>query len=510
MPKLGRTTIVVALAATGAIALSTVTALPSTAAALEEKALARLSAPFIDWNVTLEPRADDPQVLTLEFDSPLLKRRVTNTVFVPDSYQDDGQPSPVLYSLHGTIFPQLNNPALQPVSKHEALLAVTGAGGGWRQTELSKFDSQLHRAKFLVVAPDTSLAKPWCETCVWIDGRDDIVTNVGSPVTAETLPADSHLHQELYPLIEKLFNVRKDRGGRGVTGFSMGAWAAFVQGFKHPDKYGFVAPVSSVYDMMTAPDLEVFLDANGYLRDQGYGTSVTHEVWWRNFNPADIASNVAGVDQRIVFTTGDACFTPKSALSPDCRAYPAALNPLAAFIEVLAHRQFNIARRDLAAKGVTVRLVEMPGVHGANNHRAYSDYIVPEANRVFAEGVKTPRIFSYKAVEKCFSVWGYSVDIERPNDEFLSLVDARMDGRRFGVAGSGVVTILTPPKFTPGSEHTVTITPDSGKPEKASLRADSNGRLPVRIALGSKHLINQSSVTELLALPSRNVNVVID
>src|SRR5690606_31146131 len=144
------------------------------------------------------------------------------------------------------IFPQLNNPALQPVSKHEALLAVTGAGGGWRQTELSKFDSQLHRAKFLVVAADTSLAKPWCEACTWMDGRDDTGATVGSPVRAETSPAASPLPPGRDPLIEMPTTLRVAGGGRGVPARAVGCRAAFVQGVKQPDMYGFAAPVSSV------------------------------------------------------------------------------------------------------------------------------------------------------------------------------------------------------------------------------------------------------------------------
>lgn len=468
-----------------------------------------LPAPYSNWDVTLEPNAN-PQVLTLEFNSPLLDRRVTNTVYVPDSYQDSGQPSSVLYSLHGTVFPQINDPALQPVTQYEALLAVTGAGGGYEQTKLSRFDTQLDRAQFLVVAPDTTLGKPWCETCVWVDGRDDIIPNIGSPVTAETVPADSHLHEELYPLVEELFNVRTDRGGRGVTGFSMGAWAALLQGFKHPDKYGFVAPVSFVYDGLSAPELRVFLDANGYLRDQGYGTSITHEIWWRNFNPASIAGNVSGIDQKLVLTGGDACIGAESAASPDCVAYPALRHPLAALIEVLAAHQFEIARRDLASKGIPAQLVQSPGVHGANNHRMYADYIVPEANKLFARDVASPSTFSYQAVEKTFGVWGYDVTVDRPNDEFLTLSDARTDGTAFTLTGTGTVDVRTPAEFTPGSTHTVNVTPDRGAATTTTVTADAHGRLPIRVGLGATSLLDQSIITELLGVPARTARVTVD
>lgn len=442
---------------------------------------AGLPAPYANWHVTLRPEATNPQVLTLEFDSPTAGVRMVNTVFVPDSYRSTGAPSPVLYSLHGTIFPELDNHLLDPVTSHEELLAMTGPGGGDKQTQRYRADTQLAAAKFLFVAPDTTQGQPWCETCTWIDGRADLLPNVPS-VTARPRQADTFLHKELFPLVEHLFNVRTDRGGRGVIGFSMGGWSALLQGFKHPDDYGFVASVSGLYDPLSDAAISALIDVVGYLRDQGYGTELTDNTWWRNFSPADTITNAVGTGQTLLMTSGDACLPLASLAAPDCRAYPPLLNPAATTIELLIDGQFQRAKQGAQAAGMPVTFVQKPGVHGANNHDVYAHDIVPAANAAFGRTLPAPATFTYRAVEKNFSVWGYDIAVTRPTDEFLEL-NGRTDGRELSVTGSGTVTVTTPGTFPAGTAHQVTVQVGSGNPQTAISTADTSGHVSARLTL---------------------------
>src|SRR5690606_24694246 len=186
-----------------------------------------------------------------------------------DSYRPDGPALPVMYYLHGTIQPTLDNPLFGPITKNEALLDAIGPGGGAVQTDIFRFEKQLDKAKFVLVAPDTSRENTICDTCIWQDGQDDAVPNA-HPVPAETLPADSFLHKELYPLIEDMFTVRSDRAGRAVMGFSMGGVAAYLQGMRHPDQYALSASVSGVLDVLDEPGGRAIWESMGYMRDQGY------------------------------------------------------------------------------------------------------------------------------------------------------------------------------------------------------------------------------------------------
>ncbi|PXY16713.1 hypothetical protein BA062_38630 [Prauserella flavalba] len=492
----------------GILALLIGNALAGSAAATAEPPLTRpLSAPYAQWDVSVAPFQGNARTLEVDFNSPLMHRRVTNLVYLPDSYAPDGVPSPVLYYLHGTVLQELDNPVLDPVTKQESLLYMVSAGGGYRQTQLMGFQSQLSRARFVVVAPDANPAASWCHNCGWIDGRSHLLPNL-PPVTGEQVPGDTFLHQELYPLIEHLFNVRTDRAGRGVSGFSMGGYAAMIQGMKHPDDYAFVGSVSGVYEILTEPRLRAIWEALGYLRDQGYGTGLTEEVWWRNYDPSQLATNLAGTGTKFLLSYGDACL---SRAAVGNAAYPPLRNPAAASIEFVLNANNSLGVRDLAAKGIPVQVVTLPGVHGANDHRVYSDYLVAAANDTFTHSVPDPATFSYRTVNPTFSVWGYDVSVHRSADEFLSLDNARRDGTSFTVTGTGQAEGDTPATFAPGSTHQVVLTAGDGSTVTRAVTADGSGRLPVSVDLGPSNLLPQQTLTDALALSSaRTVTVRID
>jgi len=460
---------------------SSAAVLPSTAS---------LPPPFRGWNVTVTPHEGQQQVLDVSFDSPLLQRRITNRVYLPDSYRADGPPSPVMYYLHGTVLPILDNPLFGPITKHEALLDAVGPAGGAVQTDLFRFETQLHKARFVVVAPDTSRDGTICDTCIWLDGRKDIVPNL-HPVTAETLPADSYLHTELYPLIEELFNVRTDRGGRGVMGFSMGAIAAYLQSMRHPDKYALTGAVSGALDVLDEVGARAIWESVGYMRDQGYGTGLTHEAYWRGHNPKDIASNLSGIDHEVMTTAGDACLSLTSLTHPDCRRLPPVTNPAATVVETIIARQYGLYSRTLPKAGVKEVRVQSPGVHGANNDRVYAEKLVPWANQVFERGVVQPAAFRFRSVDTEFSVWDYQVSVQRNGVEFLDMTDVARNGRSFQLRGSGVVTVLTPAEFTPGSSYQVTGTADNGDESQQTVIADDGGRLRIVVDLGRAAVVDK-------------------
>ncbi|WP_169720961.1 alpha/beta hydrolase [Thermocrispum municipale] len=445
---------------------------------------AGLPDPYRGWNVQITPQAGNANVLDLVFDSPLLHKRITNRVYLPTSYSSTGAPLPVMYYLHGTIASPLDNPVLGPITQHEALLDAIGPGGGARQTDIFQFETQLDRAKFLLVAPDTSYADTICETCIWIDGRQDAIPNV-PPLTAETLQADSFLHKELYPLVEALFNVRTDRGGRGVMGFSMGGVAAYLQGMRHPDRYAFVGSVSGALDVVDEPGGRAIWEGLGYMRDQGYGTALTNEADWRGFNPKDLVSNLGGIDAAVLSSTGDACLPATSLLQKDCMRLSPVTNPAAAAVELVLARQYAMHSRELPSKGVNETRVQYPGVHGANNYRVYRDNIVPMANQVFARKVADPQVFDYRTTATSFSVWGYDVTTTRGKVEFLDMTGVRADGRSFQLRGSGSAEVLTPAAFQPGSKHRVVASAADGTSTTREFVADAKGRLPISTDLGS-------------------------
>lgn len=143
-----------------------------------------------------------------------------------------------------------------------------------------------------------------------------------------------------------------------------------------------------------------------------------------------------------------------------------------------------IAVRDLKSKGIPFQAVQTPGTHGANNAEMFAKYVVPGANKKFSGQATKPETFFYKTAIPQFSVWGYEVTVERAKPVFLSLSEARTDGRSFTVAGAGSATVRTPNEFEPGHTYTVTISSHAGQRSQQSVVAGKQGRLSVDVDLG--------------------------
>lgn len=445
--------------------------------------LSSLPAPYHDWNVTVAEKDGEPGALKLSYDSPALGLRSDNTVYLPSRYRHGGSPSPVLYFLHGTVVSPLDNPTLRPVTEQESLLGMVGAGGGDTQTKLQDFAGQRDRADFVVVSPDTNSEQSWCDSCLWIDGKRDVIPNV-HPVTAKTVPAETVLYSELIPLVQEVLNVRTDRAGRGISGFSMGAVGALIQAFRHPDRWGYAAAISGPYDFVDDTFWRTWVDAVGYMRDQGYGLSVTGDRRWRNMNPADLVGNFAGSGSPLLISAGDVCTPPTDEAGvEDCAKYPAARNPLASLIESQMRRNNDANISEIADAGVQAKQVRYSGIHGAYNHRVYADVIVPDANKAFRSRPATSETFSYRTQDPRFDVWGYHVDTDRDRADFLALEGARRDGSSFDLRGTGHVTVTTPARFEPGERYRVSYSSAKQQVAEDVAVADPAGRLQLAVDL---------------------------
>jgi hypothetical protein len=448
--------------------------------------IAALPAPYSSWNVQLQVDNTQPGALSLFYDSPLLRQRTESTVYLPTGYDPAGAASAVMYFLHGTVVPSLDAPLTSPITGLESLLHQVGAGGGAIQTALEDFPSAEGAAHFIVVAPDTAPDHSWCETCVWINGRPGALTV--PPVTARTVPAEDVLNNEIIPLVQAILNARADRGGRGIFGFSMGAVGAELQGFRHPDMYSYVGALSGPWDPVHDPFWSVWTNAVGYYRDQGYGTSITNPTMWLSFDPAELAPNLVGSGDHLLVSAGDGCLTLADLLNPpaDCQATPPLTNPAAATVETQMRRSNDQAIPQLGGLGLSPQEVRSPGVHGANNHLIYADYIVASANAVFASSVATTSpTFSYETGDTGYSIWGYRVVNARSSYAITRMTDVARNGSAFTVSGSGTETVTTPAEFAPGSAHAVTVSAGPTTVSKTTVMASSYGQLTVSVDLNS-------------------------
>jgi S-formylglutathione hydrolase FrmB len=145
--------------------------------------------------------------------STILKRPVHYCVFLPSGYdaavaQHPATRYPVLYFLHG-------------LGDNEQTLFNSG---GW--TLLDDLRRQHKMGDFLIVAPE---------------GRRGFYVNSAD---GSVRYSDFFL-QEFMPAIERKFSIRPGRGGRAISGISMGGYGALRFGFAHPELFSAVSAQSA-------------------------------------------------------------------------------------------------------------------------------------------------------------------------------------------------------------------------------------------------------------------------
>lgn len=431
--------------------------------------------PFAAWNVAVTFDEAEPNVAHLEFDSALLGRRVLNTVTLPDIYFTSPHPLPVAYYLHGTRGLASDDVATWIPRGIESSDLFGGHGTFGHAHAFGSPDRQ----RFIVVELDALRDGEWpgwCGHCWWVDGRKGI-----------GVLAESHLYEELIPVVEHAFGTRTDRGGRAVMGYSMGGFGALIQAYRHPDRFVLAASFSPTLasEGNRTPLNEAFWAA--YLMDQGYPPPAENEILYRNIEPYTLATNAIGTGLDTVILLGDGCITERDGA---CEGLDPAWN------EALYRNASEITSAKLAELGLPHFFIKREGNHGTTNRETFDDVVLPRLNRLFARPMPEPGAFSYKTADRTFDVWDYDVAVDRPNTEFLNLLGAQTDGRQFTVAGTGRVTVRTPARFRPGAAHTVRITREDGRWSEQQLAADADGRVEVTLELGSREIDERAALIE--------------
>jgi S-formylglutathione hydrolase FrmB len=174
---------------------------------------------------------------TISFYSTALDAQTTYIAALP-SPLEPGRSYPVLYLLHG----------------------ATGSYLDW--DEKSTLTEALDGRGMIVVMPDGG-KYGW-----YLD----------SPLVPES-QYDSAIARDLREEVEQRFPARKDRGGRGIAGLSMGGHGALSLAAKHPELYGSASSLSGILDIAAHPgkwQLDTILGAQPEHLDRWKQNSVYH------------------------------------------------------------------------------------------------------------------------------------------------------------------------------------------------------------------------------------------
>lgn len=234
----------------------------------------RLLSTFFILVISAVPAIAQGRIDCASVPSKALKRAVPYCVLLPNSY--DSAPTtkfPILYFLHGLG------------DNQQSLINM----GAWNL--VSDLRQQNKVSDFLIATP-----QGW--STFYINSAD-----------GRTLYSDFLLN-EFMPLIERKYRVRTDRGGRAISGISMGGYGALRLAFAYPQKFSAVSAESAALFAESPKILDSAMHSGaprGRLLENVFGSPIDVAHWKAN-DPFTLARQNAAAISRlaIYFNCGDA------------------------------------------------------------------------------------------------------------------------------------------------------------------------------------------------------------
>ena len=356
----------------------------------------RAPASAADELTVVREEALTPRLHEIVVNSPAVGGETPLRVLLPEGYDPQTRdPYPVLYLLHGCCDDYKS----------------------WSdKTDLEEITAG---KRVLIVMPD---GHPFGWYSNWFNN------GAGGPPRWE----DYHVG-ELIRWVERTYPVRSDRQGRAIAGLSMGGFGTMSYAARHPDLFSSASSFSGAVDTnVLDPAAPTGLDVLTVPEEQKppgsiWGPRATEEVRWRGHNPWDLAENLSTV--RLTVRTGNGQPGGEFGGGPD---------PL----EVYVHEQSVNFHNRLALLGKDhVWDNYGPGAHQWPYWQKDLVLTLPSILEEFAAPPVADPAFTYKSIEPEYSVYGWTVTLDRPVLEFSTLT---VRPGRFSLTGTGRAVVTAP------------------------------------------------------------------
>ena len=156
--------------------------------------------------------AQNGTILTEKMQSPILKREMGYSVYLPPSYQHSVRAYPVLYLLHG-----MTGDHTDWVGKGETAHIATQAMMSGKAPEM------------IIVMPDGLY------DAFYINNYD------------QSILWEDYFHKEFIPAIEKKYRIMAKKQTRAIAGLSMGGYGSTYHALKYADKFASCYAMSAAY-----------------------------------------------------------------------------------------------------------------------------------------------------------------------------------------------------------------------------------------------------------------------
>ena len=394
-------------------------------------------------DVVRSDRIDD-RLLEFGLRTPALAEETNLRVLLPDGYRDHpARRYPVLYLLHGCCDFDVD--------------------GSQAWTVHGMAEELTEGLPLIVVMPAGGRGGFYSD---WYNGGD-----FGPPMY-ETYHVD-----ELIPWIDRRFRTEARRGGRVITGLSMGGFGSMSYAARHPDLFSAAAAFSGAVDNndpAIGPVFDFIPGLDGGEPNAIWGPSATETIRRRARNPVDLATNLRGM--RLVLRTGNGLPGGEFGGGPDP-------------IEVGVHQTMTTMHETLTRLGLPHTWEDYgPGAHQWPYWARDLEKTLPQLMRTLRHPPPRPRRVSFRAVEPRYEVFGWHVALDRKVLEFSRLSNAAKHG--FTLSGSGDALVRTPAVYEAGRRYRIRVKSFDAI-ESHVARASRGSRLRIAVPLGPSNGIQQ-------------------
>lgn len=241
---------------------------------------------------------------------------------------------------------------------------------------------------------------------------------------------ETYFIDQLVPWIDAHYSTAGDRFHRAIAGLSMGGGGAMGLAAHNPDLFGAAAAFSGAVDTNQLP-VQALVEASslqaGLLPGAIFGQRATDEVRWRGSNPWDLASNLQHM--QLYLTTGNGYPGGEGRDTGDP-------------VEGAVYQMMRGFHNRLTTLGYPHGWKTW--VKGGHNwwywKRSLREFL-PQLKTLWQGDAPNTTSFDFRTIDAKYSVYGWTVSIERKALEFSQL-HVRADG--FSLTGSGRAVVTTP------------------------------------------------------------------
>lgn len=230
--------------------------------------------------------------------------------------------------------------------------------------------------------------------------------------------------EELIPLIEKRFRIRKERQWRAVAGLSMGGEGAVYIAEQRPGYFGSVASFSGPLSIQRAEYANGGMDTQGEKFTQVFGP--TDGFYATAHNPM---RNVANLEHTRTYVTVGNGVGSVDDLS----------NYFGAVAEADLHQHAEDFVAAARAAGVDTTYEPRAGVHDWPYWREHLRAAIRWG--FFKPVAKAPTTWTQRTAAQTGVAWGFRFTFAEPPSELVTFM---RDGNKIGASGSGTVKIKAP------------------------------------------------------------------